>query len=391
MFSVIVEILLMFGIPLLILRWRSSGLISVIGTVGAAYLAGLLYSLAATVVFPGRDTSVSEILVYVSISLAIPLLLFSGNIKNVRRLSRVTLTSFLLLAVSVVSVTVLLFFFYTKNVEEGAVLSGMAAALYVGGTPNLNAVACLFKLNTDLIFTANLADLLFGGIFYIFLLFAAKPLLSKFLKNGREAPLAAEVPAQTCDAETVGFSFRHAGVLRNLMLSVLILLLSFGIGLAVWVISGMADGTMTDYVIPALMLGTTVGGIGFSFVGKVNAVCENEQMGRYFAAVFSYAIASILDIRRFGALSWRVFVVYAVITTGAVVLHALLCRIFHIGADTMLITATAGIYGPAFIPSVSKAIGAEYLMTSGLIVGSFGYAVGTFIGIGCTYFLKLFT
>ena len=47
-----------------------------------------------------------------------------------------------------------------------------------------------------------------------------------------------------------------------------------------------------------------------------------------------------------------------------------------------MVTMTAGIYGPAFIPAITKQIGDEKLTPVGLLCGSLGYAVGTFLGAG---------
>ena len=43
---------------------------------------------------------------------------------------------------------------------------------------------------------------------------------------------------------------------------------------------------------------------------------------------------------------------------------------------------TAGLYGPAFIPAVTKQLRCDALTAPGLICGALGYAVGTFLGAG---------
>ena len=52
-------------------------------------------------------------------------------------------------------------------------------------------------------------------------------------------------------------------------------------------------------------------------------------------------------------------------------------------------TATAGIYGPAFIPAITKQIKNDALTVPGLICGSIGYAIGTFLGMGIGLLLLL--
>ena len=74
---------------------------------------------------------------------------------------------------------------------------------------------------------------------------------------------------------------------------------------------------------------------------------------------------------------------------GSVIVHIILARIFRIDADTTLITSTAGIYGPAFIPSVANALKNKEIVLTGLICGILGYAIGNYLGIGMNIFLKL--
>jgi len=71
-------------------------------------------------------------------------------------------------------------------------------------------------------------------------------------------------------------------------------------------------------------------------------------------------------------------------------LKILLSRIFKVETDCTLIVLTAGLYGPAFVPAVAKQIKNERMIVPGLIVGSLGYAVGTFLGIGVALLLGIF-
>ena len=383
-----IEIILSLLVPFILLRFRKNRLISLIGTAGAAYLAGMLYALVSSILSAARSvsgTAVSEIVGYAGISLAIPLLLFSGSIRGFFALSGEVLRAFCLLIVSVLLVTAGLYLLWAKNLAQGAVLSGMAAALYTGGTPNLNAVACLFGLDPNVILAANLSDMVFGGIFYLFLLFGAKRVVCRVLPSVGEQ---GSVSAAAEKAQDRDFSLTGAAV-RSLLLSAALAAVSALIGAAVWMKNGQPRFELTQYLVPALMIGTTAGGVALSFCDKVSSVAENEQMGQYFAAIFSFCLASAMDISRVRAVAGDIFLLFAAATTLVFAVHLLLCRLFRVHAETMIVTATAGIYGPAFIPNVCASAGAQQLMTAGLITGSFGYAIGTGVGVACTYLLRL--
>lgn len=385
MILTIIEIVCSLLIPFIIMKNRNGKVVSSVGTTGTAYICGFVFSiiigiLMSTGIVPGRDTSATEIVSYVGISIAIPLLLFSNNMKHLKDLSRKTLISFVLLIISVLVVTTVMFAAYTRKLEDGTILSGMAVALYTGGTPNLNAVANVFMLDREVLVTANVSDIIFGGIFYAFLVFAAKPMTSKIIGNSTECNSIIEGVLFSEDINEV-FSVRKKGVLRNFFISFGIVIISLLAGVLIWVIKGKADGTLTNYVVPALMIGATIGGLLLSLNADVRSVKENDIMGQYFAAIFSYCISSMINISTFSSSFFRIFIVYAVITTMTFVVHMILCKIFKIGADMMIVSSTAGIYGPAFIPGVCRAIHADRMMPAGLILGSFGYGIGTFLGI----------
>ena len=76
-----------------------------------------------------------------------------------------------------------------------------------------------------------------------------------------------------------------------------------------------------------------------------------------------------------------------IITICSFALHTLLSRLLRIEADCTIVTMTAGIYGPAFIPAVTKQLKNDRLTAPGLICGALGYAAGTFLGVALHWFL----
>ena len=68
------------------------------------------------------------------------------------------------------------------------------------------------------------------------------------------------------------------------------------------------------------------------------------------------------------------------ITIAVFIVHVIFAKILKIDVDCTMVTATAGIYGPAFIPAITKQIKNDALTVPGLICGSIGYAIGTLLG-----------
>ena len=56
--------------------------------------------------------------------------------------------------------------------------------------------------------------------------------------------------------------------------------------------------------------------------------------------------------------------------------------------DTLIITSTAAIFGPAFIGPVANAIGNRGIITIGIALGLIGYGIGNYLGLGLSFILN---
>ena len=93
---IILQAVMVFLIPYLIIKYSKFFLTRFIGTIGMAYLLGilvalLLYGLRRTGFNIALNVDLGQISSFVTISIAIPLLLFSANLKEVKKLSNTVL------------------------------------------------------------------------------------------------------------------------------------------------------------------------------------------------------------------------------------------------------------------------------------------------------------
>jgi len=384
----IIQLIAIFIVPLLIIKYRNFKITKLLGMIGTAYLLGIIVAL---VIFGLKkaglnvniNKDIGEIGSHVAIGIAIPLLLFSANLKEVKKLSKTVLLSYGSLIVAVIIVSSITFYVYGKSIENGAELSAMAIGLYSGGTPNLNAIGNIFGLDTTLIGIANLSDMIIGGVFYIFLLLLCKPLLLKFLKPSENQKYLTKTSDMN-NSEDLNFKeFKHSKeLIHALLLAFLMAVTGALFGIILWIILGSKDGKMVDLIVPSMMITVTVFGIIASFNKKIRATKGTNILGQYLILVFSFALASSLDLTKMQGNFSAVLILYIIITVGAFIIHVLFAKLLSIDADCTIITATAGLYGPAFIPAVTKQIKNDSLTIPGLICGSLGYAIGTFIGVG---------
>ncbi len=352
-----------------------------------AYLLGLIVALVLFLltlvdvnIILNQDAG--EIISFSAIGIGIPLLLFSSNLKEAKKLSKMVIKSFLILIISVVVVTAIVFYTYAKNIDNGAVFSAAAIGLYTGGTPNLNAITNIFGLDSNLIALANLSDIIIGAVFYVFLLTLAKPLLHKIIKKKKTDSYLKESSEMLNQEE---FNLKDFKTNKPLVIAfiyaVLMAIISALIGVIIWVIQGSQQGRMFDALVPALLIGVTIFGIIASFKKSIRETKGTNVLGHYLILVFSFAIASSVNFNDLTGDFSKLLILYAVITVGAFALNVFISSFFDIDADCILVCSTAGIYGPAFVPAITKQIKNDSLTVPGLIVGSVGYAIGTFLGV----------
>lgn len=384
----IVQVIAIFLIPLIIIRFHHFKLTKLIGTIGMAYLLGLLVAL---IVFGLRkagltinqNQDIGEIGSHLAISIAIPLLLFSANLKEAKKLSKPVLVSFGSVILSVIIITSITFYLYGKTLVHGAELSGMAIGLYTGGTPNLNAIANVFGLDSTTIGIANLSDMIIGGVFYMFLLILCKPLLLKFLKPSSNQVYLKEKSNITNTEELNIKEFKASkSLVKAFFLAFIMAAVGAGLGILLWIILGATQGKMTDVLVPTMMISVTIFGIIASFNKKIRETQGTNVVGQYLILVFSFALASSLDLTKMSGNFGKVILLYGIITIGTFVLHIIFSKLLKIDVDCAMVTVTAGLYGPAFIPAITKQINNDAMTVPGLICGSIGYAIGSFLGIG---------
>lgn len=130
-----------------------------------------------------------------------------------------------------------------------------------------------------------------------------------------------------------------------------------------------------------ILLLTTLG-VACSFIKRIHTLDVSYDAGMYLIYIFSMTIASMANFSNLdlaGGINQFAFMVVAVFLSLA--LHALLCRIMRVDADSMVISSVAFINSPPFVPMVSAAMRNKNALVTGLGAGIVGYAVGNHLGV----------
>ncbi|NMO23522.1 DUF819 family protein, partial [Pyxidicoccus fallax] len=147
-------------------------------------------------------------------------------------------------------------------------------------------------------------------------------------------------------------------------------------------------GVLGRLDVTAVLLLITSLSLAASFVPAVRHLPGSSALGDYALLVFCVAVGTLADARQLGAASLFVFVFCFCVQLLAVVLHFGLAALFRIDADTVLITSTATIFGPAFIGPVARALRNRELLVSGMTTGLMGFALGTYLGLAVSWLLR---
>ncbi|MDA3819022.1 MAG: DUF819 family protein [Candidatus Delongbacteria bacterium] len=125
---------------------------------------------------------------------------------------------------------------------------------------------------------------------------------------------------------------------------------------------------------------TTLSLIG-STIKSLNKIQKSFEGGMYLILVFSITVASMVKIEDFINISPALFWFVASVIAGTFIFHVLLSAMFKIDTDTTIITATALICSPPFVPVIAGVLKNKQIIISGLTVGIVGYAIGNYLGI----------
>ena len=108
----------------------------------------------------------------------------------------------------------------------------------------------------------------------------------------------------------------------------------------------------------------------------------------YFILIFCVVVSSMADIRQLANISFSLFYYVGLAMFGSHILHAFIAKFFKIDADTVIISGSALICSPPFVPVVAGALKNREIILTGLTVGIVGYAVGNYLGVLIAYLLK---
>jgi uncharacterized membrane protein len=244
-------------------------------------------------------------------------------------------------------------------------------------------VGTALRISPTLYVAANTSDIAISGLYLLFLVTIGQKVIGVFLP-GWKKPAAAPGGVDVEEWGSYKGFFSRERFPR--------LLVSFGLALLIF-----AVGAVFSLILPgqwstiATILVITSLGIAASFITPIRRIRMTYQLGHYFILVFCLVVGSMADLSRLLSVIPGVIGYVSLAIFGSLVVHMLLCAIFRIDTDTMIITSVAGICSPPFVPMVASALKNRAIIVPGIITGIIGWVIGTYLGIGVSTALAALT
>lgn len=387
--AIIVSIYLLvpFCIVFAFRRWV---FVQKVGSVVVAYAVGILLSLSGLMTINLDVDQAAQLAVIqkwfmnITVPLAIPLMLLSSDFRLWAKSLPKTIFALLggLLAV-LIAVVAGFFVFRNGNTENFEDLSAMMVGIYTGGTMNFAALGAALQVDSTVMTCLMTFEMLGTFPLLLFVVCGGYKLFRKILPFPEDEGSSAISKRLRDNGVECYDNMLHRRIfpltMLGLFLSIVFLVIGAGLSL-------LLTGTLNEMIV---ILTVTTLAIVASFNDKIRRLPKTFELGMIFILMFSVVVASQFNFYTLGTngLTLLYYVLFVMVVSMS--LHLLFCRLFKVHGDLFVVANIGLLCSPPFIPPVVGAMGNKKVLVSGLAIGLVGYAIGTYLGITMSYFLRL--
>lgn len=327
---------------------------------------------------PQEMATLQDMIPNIMVPLAIPMMLFGCTFSRseAKLQVKILVSGFLSVALAVAGGYLL----FGHHLAEGTAVGGIISGMYTGGTLNAAALQTIFGVESQTFVLINSYDIIISFLYFVFL-FSVGIRMFRRLYGERQKSFSdadrAEIEHQIENTKLNPYSglmtkegLKQLGYI--LLVTIAVVAVSAGIALL------MPEGW---FMVVFILLLTTLG-ICCSFIGAVRRLERSYDIGMYLIYIFSLVIATMADFSSLdlvGGANQLAFMTFAVFVS--LTLHAIMCRLMKVDADSMVISSVAFINSPPFVPMAVAAMKNKGALVTGLAAGVAGYALGNYFGV----------
>ena len=311
------------------------------------------------------------------VPIAIPLLLFEADLKRIVRESGPTLIAFMIGSAAVVAGTIVGVVLFDLGPNE-AELAGIFTGTYIGGGLNFAAVAEATGMQDDNMLTAAVAaDQVITNLHFLLIIF-----IPGIAWMANKYPTHHMDNAVVFDVESGRNVHRIADLdIAGLMAALALAFALAATGKILADLIGMSDYSILVITVLALMIATVL-------PQQVEKLSGHREAGNVLMFIFLASVGAGADIWKLIEIGPVLFLFASVIIIVHLVILFGVGKILKLDLAELAMASAVCIGGPASAPALASAKGWRDLLIPGLLLGSLGYAGGSFIGVSVVAWLR---
>ncbi|MDG1987121.1 MAG: DUF819 family protein [Halieaceae bacterium] len=305
------------------------------------------------------------------VPLAIPLLLFKADLREIFTKSGAVMVTFLIASCATV-MGVMLGFFMLDLGEIGPKVAGVYAGAWIGGAVNMLAVSQAVQMTpNEFSLSISASSLVSILALYCLLTIPSINFISRWISNDRAS--FEQQADNISESAKEGNDFILTHVSGAIALSFLICWISKNVS------ETLGYGQYTILVITALTL------LFANIFSRVLKDLRGDfEIGMLLMYLFFAVVGAGTDATAFISNAPLLFVYGLIIIFIHLSVVLFFARLLKIELPEAIIASGAALVGPAPTAAIASSKGWRHLITPGIMCGIFGYAIATFIGVSIT-------
>jgi uncharacterized membrane protein len=327
------------------------------------------------------------------IPLSVAMLLFRANIKSIIKDTGKMFLCFNISAVGTLIGVIIAFFLFKNFIPELDKMAGILTGSYIGGGVNLFAVASATRISETMLSAEVIADNFVMALVIFVLLWIPS---SAFFKKRYNHPYQTQIEERGKDdrAKTMSAAFWGRKDISLLDIAITVATAFVIVTVATKIAAGFkgvltpGEGAGFWAGLPALILGnqyvmlTVVSVLSTSLFPKFFENLKGAQeIGTYLIYVFFVVIGCPADLKDVIFNAPLLFVFCGLIAFINIGWTLLIGKLFKQNIEELTIASNANIGGPSTAAAMAVAKGYDMLVVAAILVGLWGYIIGTPLGL----------
>jgi uncharacterized membrane protein len=327
------------------------------------------------------------------VPLAIPMLLFKANIKQIWKESGRLVVIFLLSSLGTLAGAIIGYFLLKQYIPELYKVAAMMAGSYIGGSVNFVAMADAFKTSAQTTSAAVISDNLLMALYFFVLIVI--PSMNFFLKRFTHPLIDKQKLEGGNENEAAAFWKGRDISLKDIALSLAISFLILWISTVVadyfsviFAGSGILNSVMGGLFGNKYLVMTTITMLLATYIPNFfNNMGGAQEIGTFFIYIFFVVIGVPASVQLILEKSPLLLVYCAIMVLMNLLFTLVLGKLFKFDLEEIILASNANIGGPTTAAAMAIAKGWTTLVLPIILVGILGYIIGNYAGLFIGNFL----